>query len=142
MEKDPENTNIVRVSAYIANILASQEKDPLCRRCKSFANGVTKTHELLAGREPATDLSPVQKERWTEARATLDGLTAPSEPVPQRKLGNCVLAEGKCLVKHSLKIFKREFPGADDGGCGCGCGGHEKGEKDLPVLKAKSFEHP
>jgi len=142
MTKDSGNKNIVRVSAYLAGVLALQQKDFLCRQCKSFANGVTKANELLAGCEPAKGLSPVQTERWTEARAILDTLTIPAEPVPQRKLGNCVLAEGKCLVKHSLKIFRREFPEADDGSCGCGCGGHKQGEKELPVIKPKAFEHP
>jgi hypothetical protein len=89
--------------SYLVRVLKGQAEDPLCRECRAYA-GTLEFARAQAGalREAGA------AEMASLAEAWLAGLAVPPEPVPQRKLGNCRLPGGRCLVKHSKAVFSEE----------------------------------
>jgi hypothetical protein len=101
-----KNINMVRGFGYMAGVLGRHQSEPLCGMCKSYVKTAGAVREALSGFEKSTDVEPLPGEMkglYSDARKQLLGLSLPEEPVPQRKLGNCVL-DGKCFLKYP-KIF-------------------------------------
>ncbi|GAB4491004.1 MAG: hypothetical protein OHK006_24460 [Thermodesulfovibrionales bacterium] len=98
--------NRIRYIHFMSGVLATQQDDPLCSRCKAFANTVARTREALADCQSGTggDVLTEVMALLDEARSRLDELRLPEDAVGQKKAGNCKLPEGVCFVKVPKKI--------------------------------------
>lgn len=96
--------NRIRYIHFMSGVLATQQADPLCCRCKAFANTVARTREALADCRPDGDPPAEVRALLNEAGRRLDALRPPEDAVGQKKAGNCRLPEGVCFVKVPKKI--------------------------------------
>jgi hypothetical protein len=115
-----DTTSMARACSYLAGVLVNQQRDPLCSRCKAFANTVQAAREILAlseARELESHAAPSRDavRLLREAAALLGGLVVPSEAVGQKKAGNCLLPQGQCFVKSAL-AFVRGLEGPVEAG--------------------------
>jgi len=98
---DQTTINSLRFLAYAAGVLkAQQEADSRCRVCKSLAGTARKLRAALEGFDghgPAGEEAALLR----AARERMEGLRIPSDPVPQRKVGNCAFADKACMVLHA-----------------------------------------
>ncbi len=106
-----DSTSMVRACSYLAGVLASQQRDPLCSRCKAFVNTAQAAREILAlsdarQRESSASAGQETDRLLQEAAALLSSLTLPVDAAGQKKAGNCLLPQGSCFVKSSLAFLK------------------------------------
>jgi hypothetical protein len=109
----------IRYCHFMAGVLARQQHDPLCGKCKALANSVRALREGVTELEQrrVTEISSLPKEQaWllTLTKQVLAGLNPYPDAVGQKKAGNCRLAEGICFVKSS-KAFIKEMEGKESG---------------------------
>jgi hypothetical protein len=99
----------IRYYHFMAGVLAQQQQDPFCRRCKAFTNSVRAAREGIAELEErrAPEICTLPEEEsllLTAARKALSGLHPDPDAVGQKKAGNCRLSEGICFVKSSKAL--------------------------------------
>jgi hypothetical protein len=107
---DMKSNNMARGLGYISGVLAKQQTDPLCGKCKSFAMTLGKAKDIAVGFEKSSggaSLSPEMKALYTDAMKILAGVSPADEPVPQRKLGSCKFPENECLLQHSAAFLEK-----------------------------------
>ena len=108
----PELINQIRFYNFISGVLYQQQSDPLCSRCKAFANTAKKMKEDLS------ELQSVNAERMhilpgemlhilEEAQKRVLQIKIFEEAVGQKKAGNCRLPEGVCFVKLSKAVLDK-----------------------------------
>ena len=104
--------NQIRYFHFISGVLACQQRDPICSKCKAFANTLERMKEGIA------ELESVHVERMhtlpgglmgllEKARTRLEGIKPPEDAVGQKKAGNCRMPEGVCFVKLSKAVRDR-----------------------------------
>jgi hypothetical protein len=106
-----ELSNRIRFLHYFAGVLVSQQDDPLCGRCKAFANSAAALTELFyevtsACSDHRTHLPAGSMELITETRRLLAMVTPPADAVGQKKAGKCRMPKGVCFVKSSKGILE------------------------------------
>jgi hypothetical protein len=104
--------NQIRCSHYISGVLASQQADPLCGKCKAYSNIVSATGEDLSvmEREHQEEFSSLPGDvvkLLEEARTGIRAIRPSEDAVGQKKAGNCGMPEGVCFVKSSKAILTR-----------------------------------
>lgn len=107
---EQRDVNQVRGFGYMAGILGKHRREPLCRKCKSFAMTAGAVKESLSsfdGSPGSKALSQEMMKLYSEAKKIIAGLEMPAEPVPQRKLGKCSLPDKECFLQHSMAFFKK-----------------------------------
>ncbi len=88
-----------RACSCLAAVLAHQQRDPLCSRCKAFTNAVHAAREIVDRIEMQTREAPAPVDAESvrmvrEAAALLGSLHPPLVAVGQKKAGNCALPQG------------------------------------------------
>ena len=106
-----ELTNRTRYYYFIAGVLSRQQSDPLCGRCKAFANSVESIRESLiefehSCRDELIKMPPEVQGLLEHARNAVKVINPPQNAVGQKKAGNCKMPEGVCFVKTSKKIVE------------------------------------
>lgn len=101
--------NRIRYVYFMSGVLAGQQHDPFCSRCKACANTLARIREMLAEVEQEAAARPEglsQESRILAAlaRTRLETVNVPEDAVGQKKAGNCRLPEGVCFVKSSKKL--------------------------------------
>ncbi|MDH4232400.1 MAG: hypothetical protein OEW04_10285 [Nitrospirota bacterium] len=107
-----ELVNEIRYFHYISGVLEHQQADPVCSKCKAFANTLARMKEGIA------ELESVHVERihtlpgglmglLEAARNRLEGIKPPGDAVGQKKAGNCKMPEGVCFIKLSKAVRDR-----------------------------------
>jgi len=100
--------NRIRGLGFMAGVLERQSREPLCSKCISYAITVEESREALKDVQGSLSSGNVSEDFdkvLKEASGTIMGVAVPSEPIRQRKDGNCQLPEKACFVKRSRKIF-------------------------------------
>ena len=102
----------LRAYHYMANVLASQQRDLFCCQCSAWNNTLNNTREALKlfEEEHAVEvrsLAPEFAALLAETRIRLAGLANAAHPVGQKKAGNCKLPEGVCFVKASRALLEK-----------------------------------
>jgi hypothetical protein len=95
----------------MAGVLAHQQHDTFCRRCRAFTNSVRALNEGIAGLEGnrAFEVGSLQEEMirlLVDAKRALAGLHPDPEAAGQKKADNCKLPEGICFVKSSKALLR------------------------------------
>jgi hypothetical protein len=107
----PQAANKIRFYHFISGVLATQQTDPLCARCKAYANTVFAMKEALSvleGECRENDSPDTRVLRLLEeARSRITLIAPPVYAVGQKKTGNCKMPEGVCFVKSSKAILGR-----------------------------------
>jgi len=105
---ETEIINRIRGLGFMAGVLERQSREPLCSKCISYAITVEESREALKDIQESLSSGNVREDFdqvLKEASGTILGVPVPSEPVKQRKEGNCQLPDKTCLVKKSRKLF-------------------------------------
>ncbi len=102
----------IRYYHFMAGVLAEQQQDPLCGKCKALANSVRALREGVTEVEQRRvseirSLPNEQARLLTLTKQVLAGLNPAPDAVGQKKAGNCRLAEGICFVKSSKALIKQ-----------------------------------
>ena len=107
-----ELINQIRFYNFISGVLDNQQSDPLCSKCKAFANTAKRMKENLS------ELSSVNVENMhtlpgemlhilEEAQERIGLIKIFEDAVGQKKAGNCRLPEGVCFVKASRALLEK-----------------------------------
>jgi len=107
-----ELINKIRYYHFISGVLVHQQADPLCCKCKAFAN----TAERM--KEGVSELESVHGEKiqvlpsdllslLEEARDRIGRIKPPADAVGQKKAGNCKMPEGVCFIKLPKAILDK-----------------------------------
>jgi hypothetical protein len=107
-----ELINQVRFYHFISGVLYQQQSDPLCSKCKAFANTAKRMKENIS------ELSSAHVEKMhtlpleilhilEEAQDRIGKIKTFEEAVGQKKAGNCRLPEGVCFVKLSKAVLDK-----------------------------------
>lgn len=107
-----ELVNQIRYFHFISGVLEHQQKDPICSKCKAFANTLDRMKEGVAELESAhverIHTLPGELLRLIEeARSRIEGIKSPEDAVGQKKAGNCRMPEGVCFVKLSKAVLDK-----------------------------------
>ncbi|HYQ47725.1 MAG TPA: hypothetical protein VEP69_01555 [Thermodesulfovibrionales bacterium] len=99
----------IRYYHFMAGVLAQQQQDPFCNRCRAFTNCVRLIREGIAEleeqRTPEIGTLPEEQSLLLiAARKALSGLQPDPDAIGQKKAGNCRLPEGICFVKLSKAL--------------------------------------
>jgi hypothetical protein len=105
-------SNRIRFCRFFAGVLTHQRNDPLCGKCKAFANSTKYLRERLqeftiARAGGMTDIPAELSALLEEAGKILSELNPPEDAVGQKKAGNCKMPEGVCFVKSSKKLSEK-----------------------------------
>jgi len=106
--RESDIINRIRGLGFMAGVLQRQSREPLCSKCISYAMTVEESREALKDIQESLSSGTVPNGFDTvlkDASGTIMGVPVPSEPVRQRKEGDCQLPEKACFVKKSRKIF-------------------------------------
>ncbi len=98
----------IRFYHYISKVLENQSKDPLCIRCKAYANSVRAVKEGLAELEKnnLSSLPPEIIKLLEHATPLINSIPIPENTEGQKKAGNCKLPKGVCFAKSSKALLK------------------------------------
>lgn len=107
-----ELINQVRFYHFISGVLYQQQSDPLCSKCKAFANTAKRMKENIS------ELKSVHVEKmrtlpveilhiFEEAQDRIGRIKTFEDAVGQKKAGNCRLPEGVCFVKLSKAVLDK-----------------------------------
>ena len=107
-----ELVNQIRYFHFISGVLEHQQADPLCSKCKAFANTLDRMKEgiveLESGHTERIHTLPGELLRLLEeASARIDGIKPPEDAVGQKKAGNCKMPEGVCFIKLSKAVLDK-----------------------------------
>lgn len=100
-----DTVSSVRAYAYLAGVLQNQQRDRFCGKCKAFVNSVTSVREHIARFENEHGRSGLDH-TFSEAKSSLESIVLPQDVPGQKKAGNCLLPQGACFVKSSLRILE------------------------------------
>ncbi len=101
--------NRIRYVYFMSGVLAGQQHDPFCSRCKACANTLARVREMLIEAEQEVAAQPESRSPEIRslvalARTKLETVNIPEDAIGQKKAGNCRLPEGVCFVKSSKKL--------------------------------------
>jgi hypothetical protein len=105
-----KGVNMARGFGYIAGILQKHQMEPLCGKCKALAGVTDKVRSSLKdfqGSKGEGALPDDMRSLYSEAKAIIEGIKVPAEPIPQRKAGNCNLPDKGCFLKYSTAFFSK-----------------------------------
>ena len=107
-----ELVNQIRYFHFISGVLKCQQRDPLCSKCKAFANTLDRMKEGIAELESvhAGRIHTLPDELMgllEEARARIEGIKPPEDAVGQKKAGNCKMPKGVCFIKLSKAVLDK-----------------------------------
>jgi hypothetical protein len=105
---DCDTLSGIRFAAYLAGVLDGQSGDILCRECRAFAGVLGFARDLHAELARASDVPGEWRARLDWCGDKLASLDAAPEPKAQRKLGNCALPGGGCMVKHARRFINED----------------------------------
>lgn len=98
----------IRFCHYLAGVLGNQADDPLCGKCRAFANTASAAKEELeelkggnTGGLPVEVITLLEK-----AGAVINAVKVPGNAEGQKKAGNCKMPKGVCFVKSSKSLLK------------------------------------
>lgn len=99
-----QQSSRIRYYHFIAGVLANQQHDPLCSRCKAFTNSAKQIREevnayMMTNADKLTDLPEQDSIMLADIKMILADLHPEPEAVGQKKAGNCHLPLGVCFVK-------------------------------------------
>lgn len=97
----------VRTLHCLFGTLHNQQKDELCRNCKSFAATLEAARKKLIEAETCMiDCSCGESTRslLLSVYSILGDITEPDTPVPQRKTGACRLPDGACMFTAPARL--------------------------------------
>lgn len=105
----PENTIEagVRTLHCLFGMLHHQQKDELCRNCKSFAVTLEAARKKLIETEACvTNWSGGESARalMLSIYGVLGDIVEPEHPAAQRKTGACSLPNGLCMLKEIARL--------------------------------------
>lgn len=98
--------NRIRFFHFISGVLVSQQADPVCGRCKAFANTVRWTREGISGME-AVGLPGEIPGLLSEAQRRMEDIAVPEDAVGQKRAGNCRMPQGVCFIKIPKSILEK-----------------------------------
>jgi hypothetical protein len=104
--------NQIRFFHCMAGVLATQQGDPLCGKCKAHANTVSAMADGMSAldREHQKEFNSLPediKQLLEEARARISAMRPFEDTVGQKKAGNCTMPQGVCFIKSSKAILSR-----------------------------------
>lgn len=104
--------NEIRYYHFISGVLVHQQTDPLCSKCKAFANTAERMKEGISSlgsvhKEKIHALSPDLLSMLKEARNRIELIKPPVDAVGQKKAGNCRMPEGVCFIKLPKAILDK-----------------------------------
>ena len=107
-----ELINRIRYYHFISGVLSHQQSDPLCSKCKAFANtskrvqeGISELESLHVGK---LHILPVELlGLLEETRDSLELINLPGDAVGQKTAGSCHMPEGVCFIKLPKAILER-----------------------------------
>lgn len=107
----------LRYYHFIAGVLANQQQDPLCSRCKAFTNCVERIREevkayMVTNAGALTALPEQDQVMPVDINMMLDGLHPLPDAVGQKKAGNCLLPQGVCFVKSPKALREKMEQGS------------------------------
>ena len=107
-----ELINEIRYYHFISGVLVHQQADPLCSKCKAFANTAERMKEAVSALESVHGdkmhtLSPDLLSLLGEARDRIERMKPPVDAVGQKKAGNCRMPEGVCFIKLPKSILDK-----------------------------------
>lgn len=110
-----QQLNRLRYYRFIAGLLANQQHDPLCSKCKAFTNTVQKVQQEVAEymMTDAAELPALFEQKsvmQADIKRMLDELHPEADAIGQKKAGNCMLPQGVCFVKTSRSLIERICP--------------------------------
>ncbi len=105
-----ELVNRIRFYYFISGVLANQQADPLCRKCKPLVNTVSAMRESLDAikNEHHNELKRFPEDMYNlyeEAVNRIASLKTHENAEGQKKAGNCKMPKGVCFVKSSNTIL-------------------------------------
>lgn len=99
--------NRIRFFHLISGVLVSQQADPLCGRCKAFANTVMWAREGISKtRSDEIKLPQDILMLLSEAERRTTAIIVPVDAMGQKKAGNCMMPKGICFVKIPKSIME------------------------------------
>jgi hypothetical protein len=107
-----ELINKIRYYHFISGVLGRQQADPLCGKCKAFANTAASMKDGIAELESCgvgnmLSLSTELLALFEEARDTMELIEHPWDALGQKKAGNCGMPEGVCFIKLPKSILDK-----------------------------------
>ena len=107
-----ELINRIRFYHFISGVLQQQQADPICSKCKAFANTAKKIKENIAELSSAHvekmhTLTGAMLQILEEARDRVGRIETFEDAFGQKKAGNCRLPEGVCFIKLSKTILDK-----------------------------------
>ncbi len=102
--------NKIRFYHFISAVILNQQTDPLCLKCKAFANTVLAMREDL-GRietgysEMLNSLTDEISLMYREALDRIFSVRVSEDVTGQKTAGNCKMPKGVCFVKSSKAII-------------------------------------
>ncbi len=105
-----ELVNRMRFYHFISGVLANQQTDPLCSKCKALINTVSALRENLDSikNEHHDELKSFPEDMlnlYEEAVNRIASLKTHENAEGQKKAGNCKMPKGVCFVKSSNTIL-------------------------------------
>lgn len=97
----------VRLLHCLFGVLHNQQKDELCRNCKSFAATLEAARKSLIEAETCMiDCSCGESARvlFLSVYTMLGEITEPDTPIPQRKTRACSLPDGICMLAATARL--------------------------------------
>ena len=99
--------NRIRFFHFISGVLINQSEDPVCGRCKAFANTVRWTREGISTLQGNGEIPDQILRLLSDAQRMASGIVVPEDTVGQKKAGNCRMPQGVCFVKASKSILEK-----------------------------------
>jgi len=107
-----ELINRIRYYHFMSGVLAHQQSDPFCSKCKAFVNTSDRVREGISELEglQAGELRILSGELLgllDETRDSVELINLQGDAVGQKKAGNCHMPEGVCFIKLPKAILDR-----------------------------------
>lgn len=105
-----ELINHIRFYHFISAVLASQQSDPLCGKCRALTNTVSALKESLdvIESEHHDELRAFPEDMYRlyeEAVSRIASIRTYENAEGQKKAGNCMMPKGVCFVKSSKAVL-------------------------------------
>jgi len=96
----------------MAGVLSHQQADPLCGKCKAFANTAGRMKEGILELESfhtegLRTLKAEYRRMLEESREEIIRIKTPADAVGQKKACNCMMPEGVCFIKLPKTILDK-----------------------------------